>query len=206
MTPTWSFQPCVLAEAYQIGRTMLLFYWWFISSYTDHRYNSWIFFCPTGDILGSSLNNLDHLVRMPWGCGEQNMVNFAPNIYVLKYLQTVNQLTKQLETKAKQYMVSGWCSYAVDWKNLELYFTKEDRIVWRRGHSAFVNVSVRCGLIIWVDFVGSSRLFLSEVLLWLLHFFVCVIKGIFILFPRHRHFSCFSWSLVFHHLCLSSSY
>ncbi|XP_015780239.1 PREDICTED: CD109 antigen-like [Acropora digitifera] len=66
-----------------------------------------------GDILGSSLNNLDHLVRMPWGCGEQNMVNFAPNIYVLKYLQTVNQLTKQLETKAKQYMVSGWCSYAI---------------------------------------------------------------------------------------------
>ena len=53
---------------------------------------------------------------MPWGCGEQNMVNFAPNIYVLKYLQTVNQLTKQLENKAKQYMVSGWCSYAVDWK------------------------------------------------------------------------------------------
>ena len=53
---------------------------------------------------------------MPWGCGEQNMVYFAPNIYVLKYLQTVNQLTKQLETKAKQYMVSGWCSYAVDWK------------------------------------------------------------------------------------------
>lgn len=66
-----------------------------------------VFFCPTGDILGSSLNNLDHLVRMPWGCGEQNMVNFAPNIYVLKYLQTVNQLTKQLEIKAKQYMVSG---------------------------------------------------------------------------------------------------
>lgn len=61
-----------------------------------------------GDILGSSLNNLDHLVRMPWGCGEQNMVNFAPNIYVLKYLQTVNQLTKQLEIKAKQYMVSGY--------------------------------------------------------------------------------------------------
>lgn len=61
-----------------------------------------------GDILGSSLNNLDHLVRMPWGCGEQNMVNFAPNIYVLKYLQTVNQLTKQLENKAKQYMVSGY--------------------------------------------------------------------------------------------------
>lgn len=44
---------------------------------------------------------------MPYGCGEQNMVNFAPNIYVLKYLQTVNQLTKSLENKAKGFMIAG---------------------------------------------------------------------------------------------------
>lgn len=61
-----------------------------------------------GDMLGSSMNNLDQLVRMPYGCGEQNMVNFAPNIYVLKYLQTVNQLSKLLENKAKQFMISGY--------------------------------------------------------------------------------------------------
>ncbi|XP_073231989.1 CD109 antigen-like [Porites lutea] len=61
-----------------------------------------------GDILGSSINNLDQLVRMPYGCGEQNMVNFAPNIYVLKYLQTVNQLTKSLENKAKGFMIAGY--------------------------------------------------------------------------------------------------
>lgn len=60
-----------------------------------------------GDILGSSMNNLDNLVRMPYGCGEQNMVNFAPNIYVMKYLQTVNQLTKALENKAKGFMIAG---------------------------------------------------------------------------------------------------
>ena len=46
-------------------------------------------------------------MRMPYGCGEQNMVNFAPNIYVLKYLQTVNQLTKSLENKAKGFMIAG---------------------------------------------------------------------------------------------------
>ena len=46
-------------------------------------------------------------MRMPYGCGEQNMVNFAPNIYVLKYLQTVNQLTKSLENKAKGFMIKG---------------------------------------------------------------------------------------------------
>ena len=66
--------------------------------------------CHTGDILGSSMNNLDRLVRMPYGCGEQNMVNFAPNIYVMKYLQTVNQLTTLLKNKAERFMISGQCS------------------------------------------------------------------------------------------------
>lgn len=61
-----------------------------------------------GDILGSSLNNLDKLLRMPYGCGEQNMVNFAPNIYVMKYLKTVNQLTNQVENTAKNFMISGY--------------------------------------------------------------------------------------------------
>ncbi|KAJ7374577.1 hypothetical protein OS493_004915 [Desmophyllum pertusum] len=61
-----------------------------------------------GDILGSSINNLDQLLRMPYGCGEQNMVNFAPNIYVMKYLKTVNQLTQNLENKAKNFMISGY--------------------------------------------------------------------------------------------------
>ena len=39
-----------------------------------------------GDLLGPTINNLDKLVRMPNGCGEQNMVNFVPNILVLRYL------------------------------------------------------------------------------------------------------------------------
>ncbi|XP_078364931.1 CD109 antigen-like isoform X2 [Oculina patagonica] len=61
-----------------------------------------------GDILGSSINNLDQLVRMPYGCGEQNMVNFAPNIYVMKYLKTVNQLTQSIQNKAKNFMIAGY--------------------------------------------------------------------------------------------------
>lgn len=66
-------------------------------------------FSSPGDILGSSLNNLDKLLRMPYGCGEQNMINFAPNIYVMKYLKTVNQLADQMERKAKTFMISGQC-------------------------------------------------------------------------------------------------
>ena len=40
-----------------------------------------------GDILGSTITNIDQLVRMPSGCGEQNMINFVPNILVLRYLE-----------------------------------------------------------------------------------------------------------------------
>uniref|UniRef100_A0A3Q1J991 Alpha-2-macroglobulin bait region domain-containing protein n=1 Tax=Anabas testudineus TaxID=64144 RepID=A0A3Q1J991_ANATE len=36
-----------------------------------------------GDILGRALQNLDGLLRMPYGCGEQNMALLAPNIYIL---------------------------------------------------------------------------------------------------------------------------
>lgn len=43
-------------------------------------------FTITGDILGPSIPNLANLIKMPSGCGEQNMLNFVPNIVVLDYL------------------------------------------------------------------------------------------------------------------------
>ncbi|XP_055376035.1 CD109 antigen isoform X13 [Condylostylus longicornis] len=61
-----------------------------------------------GDLLGPTIKNLDKLVRMPYGCGEQNMVNFVPNILVMKYLTNINQLTPTIESKAKKYMEVGY--------------------------------------------------------------------------------------------------
>ncbi|RXN38674.1 alpha-2-macroglobulin-like protein [Labeo rohita] len=40
-----------------------------------------------GDILGRALRNLDGLLQMPYGCGEQNMAILSPNIYILQYLE-----------------------------------------------------------------------------------------------------------------------
>ena len=37
--------------------------------------------------MGPVLAHLDGLVRMPYGCGEQNMLNFVPNIVVMNYLK-----------------------------------------------------------------------------------------------------------------------
>ena len=60
-----------------------------------------------GDLLGPSVNGLDNLVKMPYGCGEQNMLNFAPNIYVMNYLETADQLTADISDKSQRYMLAG---------------------------------------------------------------------------------------------------
>uniref|UniRef100_A0A8C9P276 Uncharacterized protein n=1 Tax=Spermophilus dauricus TaxID=99837 RepID=A0A8C9P276_SPEDA len=61
-----------------------------------------------GDILGSAVHNLQNLLKMPYGCGEQNMVLFVPNIYVLNYLNETQQLTEKIKSKAISYLVSGY--------------------------------------------------------------------------------------------------
>ncbi|XP_037630769.1 alpha-2-macroglobulin-like [Sebastes umbrosus] len=61
-----------------------------------------------GDILGRALNNLDGLLKMPYGCGEQNMALLAPNIYILQYLENTRQLTPAIKEKATNFLTSGY--------------------------------------------------------------------------------------------------
>nr|XP_010944683.1 alpha-2-macroglobulin-like isoform X2 [Camelus bactrianus] len=61
-----------------------------------------------GDILGSAMRNTQNLLQMPYGCGEQNMVLFAPNIYVLDYLNETQQLTEEIKSKAILYLNMGY--------------------------------------------------------------------------------------------------
>ncbi|XP_030177594.1 alpha-2-macroglobulin-like isoform X3 [Lynx canadensis] len=61
-----------------------------------------------GDILGSAMQNIQNLLQMPYGCGEQNMVLFAPNIYVLNYLNKTQQLTPEVKSKAIGYLNTGY--------------------------------------------------------------------------------------------------
>ena len=47
--------------------------------------------CFTGDVVGPGFFvphlNAENLMRRPYGCGEQNMFNFAVNLYNLKFLK-----------------------------------------------------------------------------------------------------------------------
>ncbi|KAF7655787.1 hypothetical protein LDENG_00050910 [Lucifuga dentata] len=61
-----------------------------------------------GDILALSINNLDSLVQVPSGCGEQNMIHFAPSIYVLKYLNMLPKEYKELKARALGHMRAGY--------------------------------------------------------------------------------------------------
>ncbi|KAL4228080.1 Alpha-2-Macroglobulin [Mactra antiquata] len=61
-----------------------------------------------GDIMGPTLSNLKNLLRMPYGCGEQNMASWAPNIYVLQYLKNTLQSSSKIEEEAKNYMSVGY--------------------------------------------------------------------------------------------------
>ncbi len=57
--------------------------------------------------MGPSLSGLEKLLRLPTGCGEQNMIGFTPNIYVLQYLSSTQQLSAEVEAKAKSHMKTG---------------------------------------------------------------------------------------------------
>ncbi|GCB79626.1 hypothetical protein scyTo_0017924, partial [Scyliorhinus torazame] len=61
-----------------------------------------------GDIMGSAMENLDGLLRLPTGCGEQNMVKFAPNVYVQRYLNKTQQLTGEIQDRAVGYLQRGY--------------------------------------------------------------------------------------------------
>uniref|UniRef100_A0A3Q0RJ06 Alpha-2-macroglobulin domain-containing protein n=1 Tax=Amphilophus citrinellus TaxID=61819 RepID=A0A3Q0RJ06_AMPCI len=61
-----------------------------------------------GDLMGRAMQNLDKLLAMPYGCGEQNMVLFAPNIFILNYLKSTGQLTQSILDKATHFLESGY--------------------------------------------------------------------------------------------------
>lgn len=61
-----------------------------------------------GDLLGGTIKNANRLIRLPSGCGEQNMLNFVPNIVILNYLRATNQSKLDIEAKAKRFTEKGY--------------------------------------------------------------------------------------------------
>lgn len=62
----------------------------------------------TSSFLTQTIDGLDALLQMPFGCGEQNMIVFAPDVYITKYLQESGQLKPEIMAKAEKLMITGY--------------------------------------------------------------------------------------------------
>jgi len=57
--------------------------------------------------MGQSLDGLGNLLQMPCGCGEQNMLHFAPDVYILKYFAATGKNATSVVTNAKKFINKG---------------------------------------------------------------------------------------------------
>ncbi len=62
----------------------------------------------TPSLVAQSINGVDDLLGMPYGCGEQNMIFFAPDVEILRYLNTTGQLTPEVRAKAEHFITVGY--------------------------------------------------------------------------------------------------
>ncbi|KAL7739077.1 hypothetical protein ACLKA6_011410 [Drosophila palustris] len=61
-----------------------------------------------GDLLGPVVKNLERLLNLPSGCGEQTMSTLVPNYLVYDYLKSIKKLTPELETRIKGNLERGY--------------------------------------------------------------------------------------------------
>ncbi|XP_053314790.1 CD109 antigen isoform X2 [Spea bombifrons] len=66
------------------------------------------FITVVGDILGPSISGIESLIQLPYGCGEQNMIKFAPNIFVMEYLTNSKQLDDTITSQLLSFMREGY--------------------------------------------------------------------------------------------------
>jgi CD109 antigen len=72
----------------------------------------------TPSLVAQSINGVDDLLHMPYGCGEQNMIFFAPDVEILRYLNATEQLTPEVRAKAEHFITVGY--------QRELTYCRED--------------------------------------------------------------------------------
>ncbi|XP_070502465.1 CD109 antigen-like [Chironomus tepperi] len=61
-----------------------------------------------GDVFGKAISNLDKLIHMPNGCGEQTMLSLAPDIAIYEYLKSSDKLGGDLEQTLLNYIRAGY--------------------------------------------------------------------------------------------------
>ncbi|XP_023563184.1 ovostatin homolog [Octodon degus] len=85
------------------------------------------FLIVIGDILGVAARNLEHLLQMPYGWGEQNIALLAANTYILDYLRATKQLTEEVKSQAL-FLLSNGYQKQLSFKNFDGSYS----VFWQR--------------------------------------------------------------------------
>jgi CD109 antigen len=62
----------------------------------------------TASFLAQTIQGLEGLLIMPFGCGEQNMLGLAPDVFISKYLEETGQMKPEVMAKAELLMTTGY--------------------------------------------------------------------------------------------------
>ncbi|KAH3835372.1 hypothetical protein DPMN_108718 [Dreissena polymorpha] len=65
--------------------------------------------CSTGDLFGPSLANIDDVVNLPSGTGEQNLLSFGPAVYATVYMKSTGRFDGNvaLQDKIRKILMTG---------------------------------------------------------------------------------------------------
>jgi CD109 antigen len=62
----------------------------------------------TASYLAQTIEGLEGLLIMPFGCGEQNMIGLAPDVFISRYLEETGQMKPEVMAKAELMMTTGY--------------------------------------------------------------------------------------------------
>jgi CD109 antigen len=62
----------------------------------------------TPSLVAQTISGVEDLLNMPYGCGEQNMIFFAPDVEILRYLKATGQLNPEIRAKAEMFITTGY--------------------------------------------------------------------------------------------------
>ncbi|XP_073541273.1 alpha-2-macroglobulin-like protein 1 [Phyllobates terribilis] len=122
-------------------------------------------FSVAGDLMGSALQSIEQLLQLPCGCGEQNMVRFVPNIYILDYMASANLLSEETKKAGIGYILHGY-QRELNYHRADGSFSTfgekdEEGNTWL---SAFVMKSFHASSR-WIPFVDKK--YFQEIIAWL---------------------------------------
>lgn len=79
--------------------------------------------------MGPALSGIEDLLQMSYGCGEQNLLNFVPNVFITGYLSATNRLTPDIRGKAESFLTAGRHMYFLLKYMYTMYLTYEHMLI-----------------------------------------------------------------------------